>query len=178
MPDQAMLHTAFFSCGILDVLMASFSLIGNSGFLWLLATLLLLLDKRTRRQGLMLFFAIALAYVIGNVIVKDLVMRPRPFQQYGVMELLIPPPPGSSFPSGHASSSFAALTVLCATNRKVRIPASAYALLIAFSRVYVFVHFPSDVLAGTLLGCGCAYAAMALIRRFDTPRPLYSMDVT
>lgn len=56
MPDQAMLHTAFFSCGILDVLMASFSLIGNSGFLWLLATLLLLLDKRTRRQGLMLFF--------------------------------------------------------------------------------------------------------------------------
>ena len=83
----------FFSCGILDVLMASFSLIGNSGFLWLLATLLLLLDKGRAGKGLMLFFAIALAYVIGNVIVKDLVMRPRPFQQYGVMELLVPPPP-------------------------------------------------------------------------------------
>ncbi|MBC5648906.1 phosphatase PAP2 family protein [Christensenella tenuis] len=179
MPDQAMLlSTAAFSCGFLDALMASFSLAGNSGLIWLLATLFLLLDKRTRRQGMTLFFAVALTYVIGNVILKDLVMRPRPFQQYGVTDLLVPPPSGYSFPSGHASSSFAALAVLFATGKSARIPAAVCALLISFSRVYVFVHFPSDVLAGALLGCGCAYLAMALIRRFEVPRPLYPMDVT
>lgn len=179
MPDQAMLlSTAALSCGFLDVLMASFSLIGNSGFIWLLATLFLLFDKRTRRQGLVLFFAIVLTYVIGNVIIKDLVMRSRPFQQYGVTDLLVPPPSGYSFPSGHASSSFAALAVLFAAGKSARIPTTIYAFLISFSRVYVFVHFPSDVLAGALLGCGCAYLATALIRCFDVPRPLYPMDVT
>lgn len=179
MPDQVMLFgTAAFSCAALDFIIPSFSLIGNSGFVWLLAIFLLLLDKRTRRQGLMVFFAIALAYVIGNVITKDLVMRPRPFVQYGASALLVPPPSGYSFPSGHASSSFAALAVFFATDKGARIPVSVYALFIAFSRVYVFVHYPSDVLSGALLGCGCAYATMALVRRFETPRPLYSMDVT
>ncbi len=173
--DQIMLFStaAFFSCGFLNVLMpAFFSSTAMAAALWLCAAGAFLLDKRTRQCALALLLALALTYVAGDVILKDLVMRERPFVFYGVSDLLIAAPHSYSFPSGHAGASFAALTVIFSMNRKMRIPASIYALLIAFSRVYLFVHFPSDVLAGALLGIGCAYVVMALMRRFSLPRAL------
>lgn len=178
--DQGMLFgtAAGLSCGFLNFILPALTAAGNTGLVWLIAGALFLLDKRTRRCGWALLFAIALVYVCGNVILKDLVMRERPFTAYNVPYLLIPPPDGYSFPSGHAASSFAALTVIFSMHKKMRIPASIYALLIAFSRVYLFVHFPSDVLAGALAGTGSAYAVMALMRRFSPPRLLYEMEIT
>ncbi len=175
--DQSMLFgTAALSCGFLNFLLPAFTTIDNKGVIWLLAGFVLLLDKKTRRAGWMLLFSIALTYLIGNVFLKEFIARERPFAVYGVTDLLIPAPNGYSFPSGHASSSFSALTVLYATNRKMRIPASVYALLIAFSRVYLFVHFPSDVLAGALLGAGCAYLVMKLAKQPHAP--LYETETT
>lgn len=179
--DQNMLFgTAVgLSCGFLNVLMpAFFSSTASVAALWIITALVFLCNKKTRQCGLALLLAIALTYVVGDAILKDLVMRERPFIVYGVSELLISKPPSYSFPSGHAGSSFAALTVIFSMYKKMRIPASVYALLIAFSRVYLFVHFPSDVLAGALLGIGCGYAVMALMRRFSAPRALYEMETT
>lgn len=161
------------SCGFLNSLLPAFTLTDSKGLIWLLCGFVLLLDKRTRRSGWMLLFSVALAYIIGDQVIKYLVARPRPFAEFGVSNLLIPTPDGYSFPSGHASSSFAALAVIYATNKKMRIPAAVYALLIAFSRVYLFVHFPSDVLAGVILGTLCAYLIMMVFNHFQIPRPLY-----
>lgn len=179
--DQIMLFStaAFFSCGFLDILMpAFFSSTAMAAALWLCVVGAFFCDRQTRRCALALFLALALTYVAGDVILKNLVMRDRPFVLYGLSELLIAAPHSYSFPSGHAGSSFAALTVIFAMNKKMRIPASVYAILIAFSRVYLFVHFPSDVLAGALLGIGCAYVVMAFMRRFSLPRALYEIETT
>lgn len=170
--DNTMLYgtSAFLSCSLLDTVMPAFSAIGNSGFIWLLACLLFLPDKKTRRIGWMMLLSIALAYILGNLILKELVMRPRPFEQFGLQRLLVAPPDDPSFPSGHTSSSFAATAMLFLTKQKARIPALAYALLISFSRVYVFVHFPSDVLFGELLGIACAYVTfLAFTHRSKRP---------
>lgn len=179
--DQSMLFgtAAGFSCGFLNILMPSFfSSTAAVAALWIVAAIVFLFDKKTRLCGLALLLAMALTYVAGDVILKELIMRERPFTVYGVSDLLINKPHSYSFPSGHAGSSFAALTVIFSMNKKMRIPASIYALLIAFSRVYLFVHFPSDVLAGALLGIGSAYAMMALVRRFSFPRTIYEMETT
>ncbi|MEG1753703.1 MAG: phosphatase PAP2 family protein [Christensenella sp.] len=176
--DQSMLFgtAAALSCGFLNILLSAFTTIGNGGVIWIIITLVFLLDKRTRRCGTALLFAIALTYIIGNVIIKDLVMRERPFVFYGVSQLLIPAPHGFSFPSGHAASSFAALTVIYSCYKKLRLPAAICALLIAFSRVYLFVHFPSDVLAGAVLGSVCAYIILAF--NHFRPRTLQEIDIT
>ncbi|MEA4854391.1 MAG: phosphatase PAP2 family protein [Christensenella sp.] len=173
---QMLFATASLSCGALNTILAAFTTAGDHGLVWLIAAAVLLLNKQTRKTGWMLLFSIALAYIIGDTIIKETVMRARPFQQIEGISLLIPPPDGYSFPSGHTSSSFAALVVFYAAMPKMRIPAMVYALLIAFSRVYFMVHFPFDVLAGALLGIGCAYFVMAIFRRRKLPIDLYALD--
>ena len=174
--DNIMLFftSAAFSCRLLNTIMPAFSAIGDSGFIWLLTCLLFLLDKKTRRAGWLLLLAIALTYILGNLILKELVMRPRPFTQFGVtQQLLVSPPDDYSFPSGHTSSAFAALTMFFLTKQKARSLATVYALLIAFSRVYLFVHFPSDVLFGALLGTACAYIIFGMFKYSKVPIRLY-----
>lgn len=167
------------SCPLLDLLMPAFSVINDHGFIWLLLGALLLLQKRTRKAGWMMLLSIGLAYIFGNLILKELVMRARPFEQFNISQLLIAPPDDYSFPSGHTSSSFAAVTILFATKQKSRIVAAVYALLISFSRVYVFVHFPTDVLFGAVLGITCAYITCAMFRRSKAQELLYpSIETT
>ena len=103
--------------------------------------------------------------LLGEIALKNIICRPRPFQDMPGIPLLIPPPSGYSFPSGHSCASFAAATIIFLKDRRPGAAALALAALIAFSRVFLFVHYPTDVLAGSLLGVLCALAAAYGYRR-------------
>lgn len=149
-----------------DFIFSLLTSLGNSGVIWIAAAVLLLISKKYRRYGVLLLIALALTHVLGEYIIKPLVARPRPFADFPGHPLLIPPPAGFSFPSGHSASSFCAATVLWKTNRRFGPPALVLAILIAFSRVFLFVHYPSDVIAGAILGIICAFLSKMLLSGF------------
>ena len=110
------------------------------------------------------------AFLVGEVFLKNVVDRPRPFQTYpGAVQLLIQEPASWSFPSGHSAASFAAATVIFAYFRRWGAAALGLAALIAFSRVFLFVHYPTDVLAGAALGALCALGVLAAFHKLALP---------
>ena len=139
----------------LDVLMPFVTALGNSGAIWIVLAIGLLITKKYRKVGIALCCALALDVVICNGILKPFVARIRPCDINTAVELLIPRPDDFSFPSGHTAASFAAASALWFSRQKIKlwIPALILAVLIAFSRLYLYVHFPSDVVAGVMLGC-------------------------
>lgn len=145
-----------FRCTFLDHIMAALSYMGEAGAIWILAGIIMLFFKKTRLMGVMALTAMAVGYLVGELGIKNLVCRPRPFVVNPDVALNIALPSGYSFPSGHSCSSFAAATVIFLRDKRYGIPALVLASLIAFSRLYNFVHFPSDVLCGILLGIFCA----------------------
>lgn len=155
---------------VTDRLFPVITYLGEKGVFWLvLAGLLFLLGRRKqgpgqawRDCGFLMALAMLAGLLIGEICVKNLVCRPRPFQSYPEdLRLLIPPPSGFSFPSGHSCSSFAAAVVLFAFHRRWGAAALTLAVLIAFSRLFLFVHYPTDVLAGAALGVLCALGVLA-----------------
>lgn len=165
--DQAVLfwiqslHTEW-----LDGIMVFVTSIGNYGMIWLIMGMALLLFPRYRRYGILLMVGIAIGYLLGDLVLKQLVARPRPFVMWPTIELLIPQPHGYSFPSGHALSSFAAATALFLADRRLGIPAYGLAILIALSRSYLFVHYPVDILTGALLGVVISIGLYRFGKRF------------
>lgn len=136
--------------------MAFITNLDEKGFIWILICALLIAWKPTRRTGLACLLALALVTLLANCVIKPLAARPRPYVALG-LPLLIPPPGGTSFPSAHAASSFAAATVLFLRLRGwPGWTAVALAAAIAFSRIFFTVHYFSDVAAGTVLGILCA----------------------
>lgn len=152
-------------CALLDPVMAFFSYIGESGAIWIASSLVMLFFKRTRAMGVMVLAAMSAGYLIGEIGIKNIVCRPRPFVGCSGIVLNISPPSGYSFPSGHTCSSFAAATVMIACDKRFGISAVVLAALIAFSRLYNYVHFTSDVLCGMLLGVMCAVITVILFRK-------------
>ena len=150
--------------GVLDPVMTVLSLMGNGGAVWIETAVLLLFFRKTRRAGVAML-ALAAGYVIGNLCIKELVMRPRPFVTHSDLTALLDPGDPWSFPSGHALSSFAAATALWCFHKKTGVLALVLAALIAFSRLYASVHYPTDVLAGMLIGIALAHAAAFLTDR-------------
>jgi undecaprenyl-diphosphatase len=144
-------------CGVLDVLMPALSWTCNHGELWIVLAAVLLAVKRYRRQGLAVGCALVTDLVLCNLILKPLVGRARPFTVQAV-DLLIAPPTDASFPSGHTAASFAAVFALKASGSPLWKPALAVAVVMAFSRLYLYVHWPSDVLGGVLVGAAAGYA--------------------
>ena len=110
------------------------------------------MHKKYRRQGVLLLAGLVVGVLVGNVCLKHLITRPRPCWLDSSVQLLIANPTDYSFPSGHALSSVIGATVLTKTNRCFGYAAIPLAALIAFSRLYLYVHFPSDVLAAAVLG--------------------------
>ena len=117
----------------------------------MLAVVLVLL-KGQRRHGAAVAFGLTLDLIACNLVLKPLIGRLRPFVERPDVVLLIPPPGDASFPSGHTAASFAAVFALKASGSPLWKPALLWALLIAFSRLYLYVHWPSDVLGGAVLG--------------------------
>ena len=150
---------AHLRCGLLDAVLPVISWTCNHGEVWILLALLLVLRKNSRRQGWAVAAALVLDLVCCNLFLKPLVGRVRPFAMNPAVELLIPPPLDASFPSGHTAASFAAVFALRASGSPLWKPALAVAAAIAFSRLYLYVHWPSDVLGGALLGAFLGWAA-------------------
>ncbi|HHU73652.1 MAG TPA: phosphatase PAP2 family protein [Clostridiales bacterium] len=136
----------------LDTLMVFVTSLGNGAFLWIFIAFLLLLTRKYQKSGLALICTICLSLILGDHIIKPLIMRPRPCHAYPWVPLLISCPITPSFPSGHSMVAAASATVLIYYHRLTAIGAIIIALAIAFSRIYLFVHYPSDALGGILLG--------------------------
>ena len=152
-------------CQFLDVVMAVFSYMGEAGGIWIISAIIMMCFRKTRATGVMVLCAVAIGFVIGEITLKNIIERPRPFVQNPQIIPAIKPPSGYSFPSGHSCSSFAAATVLFARSKKIGIPAIIIAFLIAFSRLYNYVHFPSDVISGIILGVICAAVTIIFFKK-------------
>uniref|UniRef100_UPI003FEFD10E phosphatase PAP2 family protein n=1 Tax=Roseburia sp. TaxID=2049040 RepID=UPI003FEFD10E len=127
--------------------------LGDAGWCWILLAVILLIVKKTRKIGLVTAVSLLSSYVVNNLILKNLVARVRPYEAVDGLQRIIEAQSDFSFPSGHSASSFAAAVVifmLCP--RKYGVPALVLAFLIALSRLYVGVHYPTDVLTGVISG--------------------------
>lgn len=142
-----------------DGLMCFVTKLGNGGMIWILLAVALLLVPKTRGSGLALAAALAADAVLCNGIMKNLFARVRPCDVNTAVELLIPRPDDFSFPSGHTAAAFAAVTALAGTGeKKLWKPALLLAVLIACSRMYLYVHYPTDILGGIAVGIVSGYA--------------------
>ena len=141
----------YLKCGFLDWLMPRISALGNSGLIWILIAVAFLFSKNHRKQGVVLAVGLIVGFLIGNVTLKPLIARMRPSWINTGIELLIKNPMDYSFPSGHTLSSFIAAILITLNNKKLGFVVIPLAALIAFSRMYLYVHFPSDILGAIIL---------------------------
>lgn len=149
-------------CGFLDAVMPIVTALGDYGAIWVAVGLLLLFCPKHRRGGLLLLLTLFAGVMIGQGLIKPMVGRIRPFAQAGITELLIPLPMDFSFPSGHTLASVSAAVIITHINKKWGIAAWCLAVPIIFSRMYLWVHYPSDILAGALIGAALSVAAILM----------------
>ena len=129
-------------------------LVGSKGEIWLILGIVLLILPKTRKAGLCLLSSYIIAYFIGDGILKNLIARPRPCTLDQTVLLTVTRPTSYSCPSVHSMLAFASAVCVFRFHRKTGIVALVFAALIGFSRMYFFVHFPTDVLFGAALGLG------------------------
>jgi undecaprenyl-diphosphatase len=140
----------------MDRAMVIITSLGNGGFIWIMIAFLLIGNKKYRNIGFMVLGALILSTILGEGIIKHVVQRIRPSESLPAVNLLISKPLSYSFPSGHTTSSFAVAGVLAKYFKDYALEFFGLATLIAFSRLYLYVHYPTDVLAGAILGLICS----------------------
>ncbi len=165
-------------CGFLDFLMPLITLFGEGGIFWIACAALMLIFPKTRKTGLAMGIALLMGVIVCNMIMKPLFARERPYTyEIEVLgkswsdflvhgKLLVDGLSDKSFPSGHTIASFEASVALLLNNKKLGIPAVILAVLISFSRLYLFVHYPTDVIAAVILGIGFAFLANWLVHKY------------
>lgn len=151
---------------LLDLLMVTISTIGDKGMVWIAMAAALMFSRKTRRCGILMLVSMFLCLLFGNGLLKNLIARDRPCWIDPSVPLLITNPWDYSFPSGHTMHAFAASVVVLLHNRRAGILVIAMSVVMAFSRMYLFVHFPTDILGGAIVGI---LAAM-LVCRILIPR--------
>jgi undecaprenyl-diphosphatase len=157
-------------CPFLDAVMPVITLLGDAGIFWIAIAVVLLFFPKTRKIGLGMGAALVIGLLICNVTLKPLIARIRPYdyqmEHFGVtIKLLIEAQHDFSFPSGHTIASFEAATVLLIHSKKAGIPAMILACLIAFSRLYLYVHYPTDVITSIILGIGIGILGNWLVQK-------------
>lgn len=159
---------------VCDAVFGVITHLADKGVFWMLLSLILLIPKKTRKAGVCSGIALVFSVLLANVVIKNIVCRPRPYEFFDTVRLMtgygIHPADDWSFPSGHTSASFASSIALhkylprWAGNVLV-----ALACVIAVSRIYIGIHYPTDVIAAVAIGIGCAYLARFLVERFWNP---------
>ena len=171
---QANLQSAF-----MYFIMPIITIFGDAGIFWIACAVILLLIPKYRKVGLSMGIALLLGLLVCNVTMKPLFHRIRPYdykEQYldTLIPLLVERQHDFSFPSGHTIASFEACTALMLRNKRLGIPATILAILIAFSRLYLYVHYPSDVIASVILGICFGILATWIVNRlwdrFSAPK--------
>ena len=153
-------------CDFLDGFFTVITHLGDRGSIWIALGITLLFFKKYRRTGATILLGLLCGLLVGNLLLKNVIARPRPCWINESIDILIKIPTGYSFPSGHTLSSVIAATCVVIRDRKIGIPACILAALIAFSRLYIYVHFPTDILGGAVLGIGIGFFVTWLCRKF------------
>ena len=146
-----------FSCSFLDFIMPKITALGNSGLIWIVSAALMLIFRKSRKTGVEIFAGLLTVAVTGNILLKNIVRRNRPCWINDSIQMLVSVPQDYSFPSGHTMASFASAVIIMHFNKPAGIAAYILAFMIAFSRLYLYVHFPTDILAGILFGTAIGY---------------------
>lgn len=153
---------------ILDKIMVFITSLGNVGLIWLVMAVILMLIPKMRKTGIMMTAALLIDVILCNGILKNLFARVRPCEINQDIQLLIARPKDYSFPSGHTAISFTAVTVLYLMKEKTLWKSSLLlAILIAFSRMYLYVHYPTDIIGGIMTGIVSGIMGVQLINWFQ-----------
>lgn len=156
---------------IMTPVMKFLSRIADNGLIWIVIAVLLLIFSSTRKVGFTVGISLLSNLLVMNLILKNLVARVRPYEAIEGLTRLVPAERSFSFPSGHAGHAFAAAVVLyCMLPKKYGIPALVLAGLISISRMYVGVHYPTDVLAGAVIGTGIALLCVVFVKKISVAR--------
>lgn len=151
----------------MDVIMRILSLISEFAAVWMVIALILLVTKKHKECAISMAYGGIASCLIGELAIKYIVARPRPFLLDTSIALVegMHMPTSYSFPSGHTTQSFCAMVLLLCYFKKKAIPAVFLALGVAFSRMYLFVHYPTDVLAGAILGTVIAFTIFRIRKK-------------
>lgn len=152
---------------VLDVFFSLITHLGDDGIFWIAIAVVMLFFEKTRKTGIMMGAALILGLIIGNGVLKNVFGRVRPYALDDAMrsidQLLVKAPSDASFPSGHTLASFEASVVLMIRDKRFGIPALIIAVCVALSRLYLYIHFPTDVIAGAILGTVNAVLAVLIV---------------
>lgn len=151
-----------------DKIFRFITVLGDKGFIWVVIALILIIGNKHRRTGILVILALLLASLVGEVLIKNIVQRPRPFVEYRYLKSIISYTSGYSFPSGHTVSSFAAARILSSEFKKYRCLFFGLAFAIAFSRLYLLVHYPTDIAAGIIIGFICGWIILKANTKITT----------
>jgi len=156
---------------LLTPLMRMITYSGNNGYIWILIGVLLCINKKKRYVGILIFIVLLEVLLFNNLLIKNYVARFRPFETYNSLQLLISQPSGYSFMSGHSASSFAsAIIIFKFMKKRIGIIAIIYASLVAFSRIYFGVHYPSDIIMGTLFGIFLSLVTIYIYEKYKNSK--------
>ena len=159
----------------LTAVMKVITTMGDAGIIWIMLAAVLILIPKTRKTGIVVAIALLLDLIICNGLLKNLVARTRPYDIQTAVKILIRKPADYSFPSGHTAAAFAAtMGLYFAKDRDKRlwIPALGLSVLIAFSRMYFYVHYPTDILGGAVIGMLCGYLGAKLAGMLEKKKTL------
>lgn len=154
-----------FRCAPLDFIMPKITLLGEGGIAVILLAIILICIPKTRRTGFMVGAALLMGLIVCNIILKPVIARPRPYDVRGIMPYLASVQSDFSFPSGHTIACFECATVLFIRYRKWGIAALVVAALVSFSRMYLYLHYPSDVMVSIVLGVFFGWLACVIINK-------------
>ena len=156
---------SLFSCHVLDVVFKFISFLGNKGAVWIIMAIILMVISRTRKCGLTAGLALILCLLIGNAVLKPLFSRIRPYDFDTSIKLIIPALSDPSFPSGHTMAAFATAEAIRKYYNKAGIFVYIGAVLMGLSRIYLCVHYPTDVIFGAAFGVVFGMSAYIIIER-------------
>lgn len=151
-----------------DRIMCFITGLGNAGWIWIVLAAVLLAYPKTRKTGCIVVAALIFDLILCNGILKNLIARTRPFDINTAVELIVKRPKDYSFPSGHTAASFAAIGALFwSGQKKLGIAALVLGILIAFSRLYLYVHFPTDILGGIAIGLLAGFCGYICVKMYE-----------